>query len=97
MAGHSVVDNRDLHRFETTVDGHVAFLDYAQQSDRLVLVHTEVPEELEGHGVGGELVQFAIDFADAHAFTVIPRCPFARAWLERHPDEAERVTIEVPT
>ena len=97
MPGHTIVDNTDLHRFETTVDGHVAFLDYAQHDNRLVLVHTEVPEELEGHGVGGEIVRFAIDFADAHDFIVIPRCPFARAWLERHPDDAARVTIEEPT
>jgi hypothetical protein len=24
----------------------------------------------------------------------VPRCPFARDWLERHPDVAGRVTIE---
>lgn len=96
MAEHTVVDNTELHRFETTVGNAVAFLDYASHGDRLTLVHTEVPEELEGHGVGSELVQFAIDFADEHAYTVIPRCPFARGWLERHPDVAARVTIEQP-
>ena len=94
---HTVVDNTALHRFETTVDGHVAYLDYAQHGDKLVLIHTEVPEALEGHGVGGDIVQFAIDFADAHEFTVVPRCSFARGWLERNPDVAARVTIEEPT
>jgi predicted GNAT family acetyltransferase len=96
MAEHNVIDNTDLHRFETTIDGVTAFLDYALHGERLTLVHTEVPEELEGHGVGGALVQFAIDHAAKHAYTVVPRCPFARGWLERHPDAAARVTIGPP-
>jgi predicted GNAT family acetyltransferase len=94
VAEHTVVDNADLHRFEATIDGAVARLDYARRDDRLVLMHTEVPDALEGHGVGGQLVQFAIDFAVEHALVVVPRCPFARGWLERHPDEAARVRIE---
>ena len=96
MPEHAVVDNTDLHRFETKVGNSIAFLDYALHGDRLVLIHTEVPDELEGHGVGSELVKFAIDHAQQHAYTVVPRCPFARGWLERHPDEAARVTIQQP-
>jgi len=26
--------------------------------------------------------------------TIVPTCPFARAWLRRHPDEAARVSID---
>ena len=97
VAEHAVVDNTELQRFETTIDGKTAFLEYALHGDRLTLIHTEVPDALEGHGVGGEIVRFAIDVANEHAYTVVPRCPFARAWLERHPDEAARVKIEQPS
>jgi len=91
-----IVNNRDRMRFETERDGHTAHLDYRRQGERLVLVHTEVPEALEGHGLGGALVMTAIDFAAEHGLEVEPQCPFAREWLRRHPDVAGRVTIDYP-
>lgn len=88
-----VVDNQAASRFEVSIDGHVAELVYRRNGDRLVLVHTGVPEALEGRGVGGMLVQAAIERAAQQRLTVVPLCPFARRWLERHPEDAERVTI----
>jgi hypothetical protein len=83
-----VIDNPSAGRFEATVDGIVAFLEYAIDGDRIVLIHTEVPEALGGKGVGGALVSFARDYAKERALTIVPRCPFARSWLERnHPEE----------
>jgi predicted GNAT family acetyltransferase len=90
----AVVDNEGANRLEVSVNGRVASLSYRQEGDRLVLVHTHVPDELEGHGLGGMLVAAAIDRARQQRLTVVPRCPFARGWLERHPDVARRVSIE---
>src|SRR5262249_46776515 len=81
-------------RFELTIDGRLAHLDYHRSGNRLVLVHTEVPSALEGHGIAGRLVRAAVDAAAAEHLTVVPRCPYARAWLERHPDVAARVSID---
>ncbi len=92
--GSPVVDNAERLRFELVEDGHRAELVYERSADHLVLVHTEVPEALEGRGVGGKLVRAALDEAERSSLVVVPHCPFARAWLERHPDEAARVTID---
>jgi len=89
-----VVDNEAASRFEVSVDGHVAELVYRRHLDRLVLVHTSVPDELEGRGVGGMLVRAAIARAAQEGLTVVPLCSFARRWLERHPEVASTVTIE---
>lgn len=91
-----VIDNHEKHRLELAVDGHLAELVYRVREDRLVLVHTGVPDELEGQGLGGVLVQAAIAKAIAEELIVVPNCPFARGWLQRHPDEAARVRIEWP-
>jgi predicted GNAT family acetyltransferase len=88
------VDNEAASRFEVSVNGRLAELVYRREGDRLVLVHTAVPDELEGRGVGGILVTAAIERARQHGLTVVPRCPFARGWLERHPEVASRVPIE---
>ena len=89
----AVVDNEAESRFEVSIDGHVAELVYRRHGDRLVLLHTGVPDELEGRGVGGMLVKAAIERAVEQGLTVVPQCPFARRWLARHPDVAGRVTI----
>ena len=89
-----IMNNEAARRFETTVDGHTAELEYRRHGERLVLVHTEVPDELEGRGVGGALVTAAVDYAVGEGLTIVPMCPFARGWLERHPDVAKRVPIQ---
>jgi predicted GNAT family acetyltransferase len=89
-----VIDNTDASRFELRADGWLAELAYRIRGGRLVLIHTEVPFELEGRGIGGRLVTAAVDRAMREGLTLVPLCPFARGWLERHPEEAGRVIID---
>ena len=89
-----VIDNAERSRFELYADGELAELVYRRYGDRLVLVHTGVPLELEGRGIGGRLVTAAIDRAVRDRLTLVPLCPFARDWLERHPEAASRVVID---
>ena len=42
------------------------------------------------------LVTAAIGYAAEQGLTVVPSCPFARSWLERHPGAAARVQIDAP-
>ncbi len=71
-----------------------AELDYRLNGSRFILIHTEVPDALSGHGLGGRLVRAALDRAVREGLTVVPWCPFARHWLQEHPDEAARVTLD---
>jgi uncharacterized protein len=89
-----VTDNNEKSRFEVNENGELAELVYRRRADRLVLVHTEVPEALGGRGIGGQLVQAALRRAATEGLTIVPLGPFARSWLERHPDEAARVPID---
>jgi uncharacterized protein len=89
-----ITDNTDVSRFELHADGWLAELIYRVRGDRLVLVHTEVPVQLEGRGIGGRLVTAAVDRAAREGLTLVPLCPFARDWLERHPEAASRAVID---
>lgn len=87
-----VVDNSDESLFEARLDGSRAgVLYYSEQPDRLVLVHTEVFAEFGGQGVGGRLVAGALDLIRARGLLVTARCPFAAAYIERHPEYADLV------
>jgi len=48
-----VTDNQAASRFELGADGSLAELLYRRVGNRLVLIHTELPVELEGRGIGG--------------------------------------------
>ena len=89
-----VVDNEAEERFELTEEGHVAELVYHVHGDRMTLIHTEVPKELGGRGLGGVLVQAAVERARRDKLTVVPTCPFARSWLEKHRDAVGDVAID---
>lgn len=88
-----VIDRPDRNRFEVEADGALAELDYEVRDHQLVLVHTGVPDELGGHGVGGLLVRAAIDRAARQGLDIVARCPFARSWIERHPDALGEVRL----
>jgi predicted GNAT family acetyltransferase len=90
----TIVRDDAAGRFELTLPDGTAELVFRRNGRRLVLVHTGVPEDLAGHGIGGRLVRAAVEHAIAESLTVVPRCPFARDWLEGHPDVAEQVAID---
>lgn len=89
-----VTDNQGESRFQLRVGDQVAELVYRRRADRLVLIHTGVPEALGGRGIGGLLVQAAVDRAASEGLTIVPLCPFARTWLERHPNAAATITVD---
>ncbi len=93
MSDTAVTDNRDGSRLEISADGELAELVYRTRPGRLILVHTGVPATLNGRGLGGELVRAAVRKATQEGMTLVPLCPFARSWLERHADEAAAVSI----
>lgn len=89
-----IVDNTAESRLEAKVGDEIAELVYRVVRGRLVIVHTGVPDELAGGGVGGKLVAAALNKAIDRGLTVVPECSFAAAWLGRHPEEAAKATID---
>jgi uncharacterized protein len=85
------VDAPERMRYEARVDGALAgFAAYQLEADRIVFTHTEVDPRFEGRGVGAGLARFALDDVRASGTRrVVPRCPFIRSWIDRHPDYAD--------
>jgi predicted GNAT family acetyltransferase len=81
-----IVDNPEESQFEAHVDGRVAYVSYLRRDDTIFFTHTEVPTELEGHGLGSALARAVLDRARAEHWKVVARCPFIAAYIERHPE-----------
>jgi predicted GNAT family acetyltransferase len=88
-----VSNNPEKSRYEAWVDGHVAgYSEYELDEGRIVFTHTVVEDEYEGQGVGSTLVRRLLDDVRDHSTRrVVPRCPFIRAWIEKHPDYQDLV------
>ncbi|MEQ1883434.1 MAG: GNAT family N-acetyltransferase [Bryobacteraceae bacterium] len=81
-----VIQNEAKSRFELHVDGGVAVLDYRLRPGEIVLTYAGVPGELQGHGLGGQIVQAGLDYARANGLKVIPTCSFVASYIQRHPE-----------
>jgi len=87
----SVFDNRAQQRFELAVGDAVAAAYYRVEDDRVVLVHTEVPQELSGRGIGSRLAEGVFQSIRDSGRKVVTECPFMAAWAGRHPEFADLV------
>ncbi len=81
-----IVHHPERSRFETIVDGRLGVCAYRRQGDVLLMTHTEVPPELQGHGIAARLVQAALDWARAERLRVRPLCSYVAVYMRRHPE-----------
>jgi predicted GNAT family acetyltransferase len=90
----TVENNEAQSRFEIRIGDAVAVLEYELQGPRIVLIHTEVPKDLEGRGIGGKLASTALTYTREHNLKAVPNCPYVSAWLMRHPEFEDVVVRE---
>jgi predicted GNAT family acetyltransferase len=83
-----VVDNPQESRFEMAVGDAVAFAEYAEEDGRVLLLHTEVPQELSGRGIGSKLAKGVFETLRGRGARIVARCPFMAGYAARHPEYA---------
>lgn len=87
-----VTRNDARNRYELTVNGLLAISEYNRLANAVMFTHTEVPESLEGQGVGSALARGALDDVRAQGLQVIPLCPFIAAYISRHQEYVDIVS-----
>lgn len=55
---------------------------YREGQRKIVIDHTEVDDSLQGQGIGEQLVEEAVKFAEENNLLIKPVCPFVRKILE---------------
>ncbi len=86
-----IFNNTERQQFQVFADGELASLEYRLSEGSIVLMHTEVPDNLGGHGIGSALAEYAFNYARANHLPVKVYCPFIQAWLKRHPENSDLV------
>jgi predicted GNAT family acetyltransferase len=89
-----VRNNPEESRYDAFLDGELAGVAVyvLQGEESIIFTHTEVDDRFEGKGIGSALARFALDDVRRDGTRkVVPRCPFIRGWIEKHPDYADLV------
>jgi hypothetical protein len=81
----TIKDNVARSRFEMDTNDGIAFVNYRLAPGVITLSHTEVPEELEGRGLGSAIVRGVLDVARARRLKVVPACGFVAAFIRKNP------------
>ncbi len=81
---YQVIHHPERHRFEVSLEGLTAYLEYELQGKEMDITHTIVPPVLEGKGIASALMKQALIYADQQQLDVVPICSFAAAYMRRH-------------
>ncbi|MEV6570962.1 GNAT family N-acetyltransferase [Streptomyces sp. NPDC051577] len=77
--------------------GVIAYFVLAREPHALVAVHTVVEPGHEGRGIAGRLVETFYALAATAGVPVVPLCPYAATWADKHPDLAPTAPTELVT
>jgi predicted GNAT family acetyltransferase len=72
-------------------DDRLGLITFRSRPGRVVMLHTEVDERLEGRGLGSRLVADALADVRARGLTVTPLCPFVATYIRTHREDADLV------
>ena len=84
-----VRNNEAAQQYELEVEGQLALAAYRLREGRITFTHTEVPDALEGRGIGSKLIEAALDDVRAKGLKVVPACAFVKHYMEKHPETAD--------
>jgi predicted GNAT family acetyltransferase len=83
-----------IHHLEERDGGFVAFLTYSiDDQNKMTIWHMEVPQPLQHMGIGGKLIEEAVQIASSDSSRLRIVCPFAKEHLARHPELKERYAV----
>ena len=64
----------------------LAKLEFVNTDYGMILMHTEVSEQLKGQGVGRALVKYVVEIARNEKFKLGLSCEYAKNEFEKHPE-----------
>ena len=94
MANHEVIHVPEESRYRILVDGAATgLIDYTVSGNTIRLTHTEIDPAKRTNGLGGILVQGALDQIRAETdYRVAPDCPFVADWIDHHAEYQDLLT-----
>ncbi|MVN20331.1 GNAT family N-acetyltransferase [Mucilaginibacter arboris] len=81
-----IIVNEEENQFELELPQGLALIAYEMDGKTMSILHTEVPEGVEGQGIGSQLAKYALEYARKNHLKVKNYCRFVQVFLRRHPE-----------
>jgi len=78
-----LINNSTESRYETEIEGHIAFIEYQLTDKTIQLRHTYVPPELRGKGAAVLLADLVFEDIHRNNYKVISACSFISKYMKR--------------
>ncbi|HEU4807483.1 MAG TPA: GNAT family N-acetyltransferase [Homoserinimonas sp.] len=76
-----------IHHYELRSDGDlIGHVNYRDDGDRRVFLHTQVDEAFTGQGLASRLVRFVLEDVRASGMRAVALCPMVSAYVIKHRD-----------
>ena len=79
----NIIHDKENSRFTMDINGELAKIDYNLKDGKLYLVHSEVPYNLRGQGIGKVLVEKTFEKLTEEGFKAIAICSYIKAVARR--------------
>ncbi|KAL0882238.1 hypothetical protein ABMA27_000775 [Loxostege sticticalis] len=90
-----VVNNVAKQQFMVSIRGADAVLEYNKSGKNITYIHTNVPKQFQGKGVGKILAQYAFDYALDNKLNVTCKCHFLANYLERNQGKYKNLKVKL--
>jgi hypothetical protein len=94
MELNNIAINHDLEHqmFFVRLQNGAAHLKYDKPEENVMkITETYVPKAFRDYGLAGHLVKHVLELARARNKNVIPDCPFAHNYIQKHPQYEDMV------
>lgn len=90
-----VVNNVAKQQFSVSIPGAEAVLDYEKNGKQITFVHTEVPQQFQGKGVGKLLAEYAFAHAVDNKLDVTCKCHFLANYYQKNLNKYKQLNIKL--
>ncbi|MBT8220546.1 MAG: N-acetyltransferase [Bacteroidia bacterium] len=81
-----LINDGEKKHYEFHIGEHVPRVEYMAVGGKMFLNHTEIPRELEGQGIGSQLIKAVLEDVEKKGLILMPMCPFVAGYIQRHPE-----------
>lgn len=91
----NVVNDVARQQYTVSMPGAIATLGYEKNGKNITFVHTDVPQQFQGKGVGKLLAQYAFDHAKEDNLEVTCKCHFLAAYYQNNIDKYKGLKVKL--
>ena len=82
-SGLHIIHDKELSRFTLDINGEIAKVNYQLRQDKMYLLHSEVPYNIRGQGIGKVLVEKTFEQLTHEGYKAVAVCSYIKAVASR--------------